>query len=409
MQNPGNVESGVFHESDRSDSKSKMQFPFPIPTLAAIAVLFCCALIGASQRAELQAQTVTETEQTVVPGGCDLYRAMAADAVPSRERTFALRALEACPRNPEVARLLENAVNSDDFTARAAALASLTTHLDEKSIPFLVELYATSRAADLDTETETFIFEYLSRLATPAPETGNTTESKTEMAAAPTVPDWIFVQGLNNAEARIRQAALRGLGGLDQQKHWPLIEAVLRKPRSPGDRIAALQAARKMKHRDALQALAAARDALNQNPSTSGRPAPKPEPGLERAALELVADLGGPRALETLMIYDARQSSGPNRALVQKMIQSLADPKQSYALTISRARLHARASEVSPIDGVVARDTILYIIEGTGLGYRLPPAHERPGPESNWLRVRTTDGLAGWVHGSQIQRLSVGR
>ncbi|MEQ9363013.1 MAG: hypothetical protein RIF32_02150 [Leptospirales bacterium] len=336
--------------------------------------------------------------------GCGLYQAMAARAVPSRERTFALRALKDCSASPAIARLLERAVRGDDFAARSAALESLETHLDRDSVPFLVNLYDASPPEDMDRDTEIRIFEYLSRLAEATPRAG----------VGPRVPGRVLRRGLYHSEARIRQAALRGLGRLDEARYWPLIEAALLNPKSPGERIAALQAARQMRNRDSRSALAAARQALELPPAMA-EAAPDPsasrpqvDPGLERAALELLGALSGPRAFESLLIYRVRHSGGVNEEYLQKTIADRRDPKKNYAYALAPARLHAEATERSRIDASVAAYTVLYIEESTGLGYRLPPTGQRIQPEANWLRVRTTEGVAGWVHASRIQRLLVG-
>lgn len=338
---------------------------------------------------------------------------MARSAVPSRERVFALRALEGCPRNPATARLLERAVAGDDYAARAAALKSLETHLDRASLPFLIDLYyENSESTDIagDHGTETRIFEYLSSLASPTAPAGAKKDQpglRTELAR-------VLRRGLHHANSRIRQAALRGLGRLDQSQDWPLIQQALRDPAGPGERIAALQAARRMQSRDSIAALAAARAALGLPNALSSAPLPgtaavlqeRPEPGVEQAAIELLGSLSGPRAFESLLVYRIQNAHGPNLALLQKTIAAGWDPKRSYAVALAPARLHALATERSEIRGVVATQSILYIEESTSLGYRLPPAQNQARPESNWLRVRTTDGLSGWVHASRARRLT---
>ncbi|MCR9145402.1 MAG: hypothetical protein NXI24_24400 [bacterium] len=352
------------------------------------------------------------------PRGCALYLAMARSAVPSRERSFGLRALKACPASPAIARALEAAIARDDYAARAAALASLETHLDRASIPFLVDLYDSSSApADFDAESEVLLFEYLSELAAPADPAAKN---------QPQVPARILARGLYHQRSRIRQAALRGIGRLDQADHWPLLQAVLLDPAGPGEYIAALQAARTMSNRDSLAALAAARAALGFpsddaidaaiDDSNSGadenhgkQAAGHTNPGLERAAIELLGALPGPRALETLLIYrvlHATGGGGANGPLLEQAINARLQPGKNYAWSIAPARLHRQATERSPIQAAVAAHTILYIEESTGLGYRLPPTGQRRQPESNWLRVRTTAGLTGWIHASRIQRIA---
>lgn len=423
---PDRYETRVFPISSApaSDSISKMRELFQLierPPLRAI--LSCCLLILLAL-SESHAQTGDPTRKTGTeppskqekpsvresgpkrnsdPQGCALYRAMARTAPPSRERTYALRALKACPASAIVARLLEKAIQSDDFAARAAALESLETHMDRASVPFLVALYDSLPFENQDRETEIRIFEYLSRLTTP------TISTPPAIGRLARVPERILIRGLTHSQARIRSAALLGLGRRDESRHWPLIQATMLNPRSPGERIAALEAARQMKQRNSLEALAAAREALQlsaRQTRTERRSASQPEPTLERAAIELLGSLGTPRALETLLIYSVRQTASSNQELLRKTLQRRMDPKRNYAYALAPARIYESATERSPIQAAVAAHTVLYIEESTGLGYRLPPEQERAQPESNWLRVYTTDGLRGWVHASKVRRLT---
>ncbi len=317
------------------------------------------------------------SEEAADPAGeCKAYLYIAQNATIAVEREYALAALGECPSSSGAARILEAAIRSDDAGSRRAAFGSLGRHLDAMSPAFLTELYHVPDGGPAKTEAELY-YEYLSRVAAPAYSEG----------LAP-----ILVRGLFHKNVQVRRYALIGLGRLEQREHWPHVRDML--DRDPAVTAAALTAARRIGHPESLTyALRYLKDEAVQAP-------------VEAAAIELLAKLGGPTARESLMIHSLRRPDGENARLIRRRIQELHDPKIVAAYTDGPAMLHAEPTERARIKGVVERYTILYIEEATDKEYRI----ERERGEtmaSNWLWVRTSNGLTGWVHESSVRRYPI--
>lgn len=375
------------------------------------------------------------------PASCNLYLELARSAVPSRERSYALRALRECAPSPVIARVLETAVAGDDFAARTAALASLDRHLDRQSVPVLLTVLEQETPHSRHPERVVQVYRYLSRLAGSLQHAAHSENSK---PAAQAVPADLFVEGLDHADVRIREASLLGLGrtGLADPA-WPLLYRTLLAPRSVRDHVAALRASRILSTRSDPQALRAAGTTLELLRRHHGRRADDrrtvpADPALlaayasasqhelaqaERAALELLGDLRGPRALEQLLLYRLRAgrglSGGPANSdasienhdrlqgLINARLRGLSKTLGQPARSLRSLRVYARPTESSSVLGALAENSIVYIADATTLGYRLPPLRGAAGPEANWLRVSTLRGLTGWVHASRIQRIAV--
>lgn len=311
-------------------------------------------------------------------GECKAYLYIAKNATIAVEREYALAALSECPASSEATRVLETAIRGDDAGSRRAAFESLGRHLDAMSPTFLAELYHNADGGLIRSEVERY-YEYLAAVATPA-------------YAGELAP--ILIRGLHHPAVAVRRHALIGLGRLEQQDHWPHVRAAL--DRDPATTAAALTAARRIGHPDSLTyALRYLNDKRTQPPE-------------EAAAVELLAKLGGPTARESLMIHSLRRPDGENAELIRRRIAELHDPKIIVAYTDKAAALHAEPTERARIKGVVERYTILYIEEATGKEYRMQTERGETAA-SNWLWVRTTSGLTGWVHEAGVRRYPVGK
>ncbi len=386
----------------------------------------------------LASEKFEQSEQSASrPASCNLYLELAQSAVPSRERSYALRALRECAPGPVIARTLEAALLSDDFAARAAALTSLDRHLDRKSVPVLLAVLNRETPHSRHPERVVQIYRYLSRLAGPLKHSEDSERSDQA------VPAYLFVEGLDHADVRIREASLHGLGRSGQaDPAWPLLYRTLLAPRTVRDHVAALRASRTLSARRDPQARRAAGTTLDllihhrspRSHTAAGAHTVAADPALlaaysdasrhalaqaARAALELLGDLRGPRALERLLLYrlqagrrfsDKRpgaENQDRLQALINARLRGLPNTLGRPARSLRSLRVHARPTETSPVLGALAENSIVYIADATTPGYRLPPLRGAAGPEANWLRVTTLRGLAGWVHASRIQRIAV--
>lgn len=324
-------------------------------------------------------------------GDCaeDLVR-LQSDRTPL-EREYAARRLgsTSCPARPEIARALEAAVRSDDAGVRRAAWASLDRQLTPETAVFLLDLHA---ERDVAAEEVRLFYNYLSRLARP------------ELAAraAP-----VLIQGLQQPDdPAVLRFALLGLGRLQQAHHYARVDPLL-------ERRALFEAGADVSRRPSDDAAAAALASARLMGADAALPrahalSRSESPEVQAAALRLLAELGGPAARETLLALSVDGGLRPeNRELLADLLEYLIKTEK-LSNTVRFVRADQAAVRTAPNErGAIAaslgRYSILYPEESGELEHRTGA----PGPEryaGPWLRVRSSDGIEGWVHASQTAR-----
>lgn len=296
----------------------------------------------------------------------------AAQSPAAEERVVATAGLGACPRSSDLARLLERAILEDEAPVRAAAWGSLGPHIDRNTLDFLLRV---STAVRLSPTEEVFFYKYASDLAAPGD-------------AARLGP--VFERGLYRPDPEIQAAALIGLGRCEDRARWPALRAFLE--RGHGATLpAALTAARLMQ----------APESVDFGLSYLAGPGP----GVQSAAIRLLGALGGPRALEALILLDRRGGAGPNAPLLTREIAALIERGRltgGILITTAPIRLHAEPTEQSAITGALDGERVVYAAERRTREQRIQPRAARPLVSGSWILISASSGLQGWAHDSRL-------
>ncbi len=296
----------------------------------------------------------------------------AAQSPAAEERVVAAAALGDCPGAPNLARLLERAIQDDEAPVRAAAWRSLGAHLDRQSLVFLAEVHAAERLSPAE---EVFFYRYVSQLveAGDAPRFGA-----------------ILERGLYRPDPEIQSAALLGLGRSRDLARWPAVRSVLERG-SIGSLPAALASARLMQAPESLP--------------YGLRWLESPAPGVQAEAIRLLGALGGPRALEALILLDHRGAAGANSAALDAEIAALVRSGRlagEIFITARPIRLYAQAAERSEITGAVDERRVVYALNRRVREQRIQPRTDRHLISGVWILVSASSGLQGWTHDSQL-------
>lgn len=296
----------------------------------------------------------------------------AARSPAAEERVVATAGLGACPTSPDVARLLERAIREDEAPVRAAAWKSLGAHLDRASLDFLLSIPASARLTGPE---EVFFYKYASELAAPgdAPRLGA-----------------LFERGLYRPDPEIQSAALMGLGRSQDRARWPALRAFLERG-SVATLPAALAGARLMQAPDSVNF------GLQYLSSSQAR--------VQAEAIRLLGALGGPRALEALILLDRRAGAGPNAALLAGEISALFRSGRlagEILITTAPVRLYAAPTEQSSVTGALDSERVVYALAPRGREQRIQPRAARPLVSGSWILVSASSGLQGWAHDSRL-------
>ncbi|MCB1314719.1 MAG: HEAT repeat domain-containing protein [Leptospiraceae bacterium] len=318
--------------------------------------------------------TLTLAEQSEL--SCAGYEELARRGITSDERAFALQALAECPSSPAVRRVLETAVRQDDFRCRARAFQSLRKHIAADSIPFLKWLYFEDA---LQPDETVRYYEYVHQGAVGP-------DKELQL---------ILERGLNHSDDRVIASSLLGLSVAAPQ-NFEMVRPYMHPSQPSVVLIAALDYCRHFR----IEAAGPYARRLLSNST----------PAVQFAAIRNLRHLGGPLAMEALARLDLTGAHPTNmNALKQLLRQWTAmlrkqDPVLQPAYTDQNAIVHIEPTERSAVVGALERLAIVYILVHRDQEYRLPPENRHtPGNIGPWSRIRTADGIEGWVHSSRIR------
>ncbi|MCP5480366.1 MAG: HEAT repeat domain-containing protein [Spirochaetales bacterium] len=296
---------------------------------------------------------------------CAALAVAAATALEPEVRSFSLQGLGDCPADPKIARLLESAIRTEDRAGRDQAFRSLHQHLDGQAIDFLINLYYEENLSAVELQ---LLYRYLAQALGPE-QTG----------ALP-----LLRRGLAHASAAIRQNSVIALGRLSDGRAATELMAELR---SGGPRLRA----------GALRSLARQ---LNDGAVPVAIQMLSDEAPLQAAAIEYLAAIGSPRAIEALLRLRLAGVKPENARSVDQAVLFWARHEGALLrplLALRPAVLHERPTTRSRIVASLPARAVLYAQQSTPNRYRQRQENGET-VSGVWLRVENSDGLSGWIH-----------
>ena len=296
---------------------------------------------------------------------CAALAVTATTAVEPDVRTFALQGLGDCPADPPIARLLESAIRTEDRGGRDQAFRSLGQHLDSQAIDFLINLYYEENLSATELQ---LLYRYLAQALGPE-----------QTAALP-----LLRRGLAHASGAVRQNSIIGLGRLSDG-------------RAAGELMAELHTGGPRLRAGALRSLARQ---LNDAAVPIAIEMLSDEAPLQAAAIDYLAAIGSPRAIEALLRLRLAGVQPDNARSLDQAVLFWARHEGALLrplLAVRPALLHEQPSARSRIVASLPARAILYAQESTANRYR---QRQENGEivSGVWLRVENSDGLAGWIH-----------